>query len=309
MVNRTAIPIEIGDIGEYNALALQTRNLTPAYFGDGAGNFQVTANGFSTDHYGKCWIRFAAGVDSNGATTFTQPVAAQLRTNVPLRTNYPVLVYRNPANDQWVIASIDYESANAAGDNTNALNLLDPVQWQTKLEDVRNFKMFAVGTDTSPSTDVTIEPLIYQYDGSLYNAGKTTADNLDLSSYIPTNGTERLVAIGERAYDGSIQIISGSARAISTTNYGLSDVQILSYQFEDMVMINRAVRLANDAGRVREKDLYLDLRQFVNVPQPRGFPQVINRHIQIVENYQQPFHTLTIGVGVLQIDGLLYEAA
>ena len=307
MVNRTALPIEISEISEFNALGLQTRNLTPAYFGDGLGNFHVPANGLDSSHYGKCWIRFSGGTDGNGNTAFTQPVAASLRTDVPPRTNYPVLVYRNPADDSWVIASKDYVRANAAGDNTNALNLLDPAQWQVWLKDIRNFRAFSPSTNDNPSTLITVEPLLFQFDGSLFDGGQTTSDNIQLSSYIPADGTQRLVVMGERPYDRTIQIVAGTQIPITSTQYSLSDVNALAYQFDDYVMPIRALKLANNAGMLKEGDMHADLRQFVNVPQPRGFPLIVNRHIHILENYQEFFTECDVDNGLLEVDGLLEE--
>lgn len=306
-MNRTAKPLLPIHYDDYTAFALHTGALKRAYLGNAAGVIEVQANGNSTEHYGKVYIRFPENTDDNNATVLGQAVEASVSPNVNFtyKTNLPVLVRKIGANGGYRVVDVDEHAARNVGFNTHSLNPLNPANTQDWLRNMRDGRLFAPATQDVGSLYVSVEPFVYYFDGSLYDGGKPSSINL--SSYMPGTLLERLVLVGERSYDGSIQIISGSTRTITTTKYALSDISPLTYQFDDYMMPIRAVKLADNESTVLEKDLHQDLRQFMNVPQPRGFPQSIRRHIAVLGNYQEFFHSLSIDSGVLQIDGLLVE--
>ena len=289
-MNRTARPISLNQIGELSAFGLHTRARIPAFLGDANGNVEATANGIDESHYGKVWIRFASGLDVNGNVKLSQAVTARSETYFPHKSNLPVLVQKDLTTDEWVVVQMDYKRTNRAGLNTNAYNPLSPALQRVHLRQIVEGNVFAVSTTANPSTKVAIEPLIIYYNGSLWNAGKTVADNIDLSSYIPVEGTQQLIGIAERLYDRSIQIITGTQIAITTDKYSLSDVNAMASQFDDMVMPLRAVKVANNSGTITQADLHVDLRQFINVDRPRGFPNPVARHTYIESGYQEHVH-------------------
>lgn len=314
-MNRTARPISIQDASRLAAFGLHTRARIPAYLGDGSGNIEAIADTDDTDisHYGKVWIRFASGIDSDGNTNYSQAVTARAETFFPHKTNLPILVQQDGTTDEWIVVQIDYKRTNNAGLNTNSYNPLSPASERIQLRQIVNGNVFAVSTDSNPSTKVVVEPLVVYYNGSLWDAGKTINDNIDLASYIPAAGYERLVAIGERLYDRSIQIISGTLRSITSTKYSLSDVNDLvggTLGFDDMVMPLRAVRLANNSGTVTQYDMHVDLRQFINIDRPRGFPNPVTRHTYVENGYQEVIHgKLYITTGKVHIAGKLVMRA
>lgn len=305
-MNRTGRPLNIGSVGELAAFARHTRQRLPAYLGDGNGVIDVPANGTNHHHLGRVYIRFASGVDSAGNTKFTQAVAARNETDIEYHINYPILVRYDQTSGDYIVVEADHKRLAQAGANPHSLNKNHPVSKRIHLRQIVEGNVFAVATATTDSTKVTIEPFVYWFDGALYSGGKGITDNVDLAAYIPTAGNERLVVVGLNYADNSVQVISGSTRTISGSKYTLSDLDTLVQQLDDFTRPHRAVRLANNASTVREKALHSDVRQFLNVPQPRGFVQVVNRHIRITDNYQELFTTLTVE-GVLQVDGLLVE--
>jgi hypothetical protein len=310
MTNRTARPLINNRTDEYTAFAREAKALKRAYLGNAAGVIDVQRNGNNaTDHYGKVYIRFPEDTDSTNATVLGQAVEASVNPNMNFtyKINLPVLVRLVGANGGYRVEGVDESQARIAGYNTTVLNPLHPSNQQHWLRTMRDGRLFATGTQDTDSTTVSIEPLVFHFDGTLYDGSK--ANNIDLSSYIPGTLTERLVVVGERANDRTVQIITGDTRAITATKYGLADLVPLVGQFDDYVIPIRAVKLADNDSTITEVDLHHDLRQFINVPQPRGFPQIIRRNIHILTDYQEFYTTLSVDTGVLTVDGLLLEVA
>jgi hypothetical protein len=306
MLNRTAKPLIASNYDEYTGVALNTKALKRAYLGNETGVIEVQQNGVNNDHFGKVYIRFPENSDSTGQTVLGQAVEAYVNPNMNFthKTNLPVLVRTIGANSGYMVEQADAIATNKAGYNTHVLNPLHPANTQLWLRQARDGRVFATATENTDSLTVSVEPCLFHFFGTLYNGGKE--NNIDLTTYIPGTLVERLIIIGERANDRTIQVISGATRAITSTKYALSDIVPLIGQFDDYVMPLQAVKLANDAATVLEKDLHQDLRQFMNVPQPRGFPQTITRHIQILENYQQVYKgCLSITTGSLTLEGEL----
>jgi hypothetical protein len=306
MTNRTARSLDIGDYPEYIALQLQTGQLKRAYLGNINNVIPVTTNNVSNDHFGKVYIRFVDGMDDNGATVLGQAVEAWVNPNCNFtyKSKLPVLVRTIGANNGYMVEQVDVVAAARANYNTHALNPMSPENNQIWLRQIRDGRVFAPATADTPSTSVTVEPFIFYFDGAFYDGGKP--NSIQLSSYIPTNGNERLVLIGINAYTNAVQIVQSVTRTITTVRYALSDISDLIDEFDDYTMPVQAVKLANGEATVLEKDIHQDLRQFINVQQPRGFPQVIRRHIQIVADYQQVYKgCLSITTGSLAIEGEL----
>lgn len=307
MLNRTAKPLQAANYDDYTSVALNTKAFKRAYLGNETGVIEVQQNGTNNDHYGKVYIRFPENSNSEGQTVLGQAVEAYVNPNMNFthKTNLPVLVRTIGANSGYMVEQADAIATNKAGYNTHVLNPLHPANTQLWLRQARDGRVFATATENTDSLTVSVEPFLFHFDGTLYNGGKT--NNIDLTTYIPGTLVERLIIIGERANDRTIQIISGDTRAITSNKYALSDIVPLVGQFDDYVMPLQAVKLANDAATVLEKDLHQDLRQFMNVPQPRGFPQTIVRNIHILEGYQEFFSDVAVDTGVLMVDGLLVE--
>jgi hypothetical protein len=308
-MNRTSKPLSFENYDDYIAYALQTGQLRRAYLGNGNGHIVVLANGLSNDHYGKVWIRFADGQDDNGAMVFGQALQASVNPNVnyTYKTNLPLLVRKSGADGYWIVERVDEKAARNAGYNTHVLNPKSPESEQFWLRQAWDGRISAVSTDTTPSTNVTVNPFLFEFDGAIYDGGE--AQTVDLSSYIPSTGDERLALIGKRANDNTVQVIQSATRTATTARYDLSTIAALIDEFDDYVMPIQAVKMVGGATAIYETDLHQDLRQFMNVQQPRGFPTVIKRHIKILADYQQMFKgSLSITTGSLDIQGELLIA-
>lgn len=308
-MNRTANPLRVRDIANMQRLGLHTRGTRPAILGDSSNNIYVAPNtnsSGSTFHYGKYWVRVLEHVDGDGFTTFSQAVPARNETfNLPTLAGFPILVAIDPTSGEWVIRGVHYQRLNAGGYNTNALNLGDPANRQIWIRNIRDGKVFVPGTAADSSeTRITIEPFLFEFDGALYSGNKTLTDNVDLASNIPSAGNERLTLVAMRANDRTIQTVDSATRTISGAQYAVSDVATLVTQLDDYAMLLGVLRLADAQAVIREKALEVDLRQFINVPLPRGWPYRITRHTHLLANQQQTVwgsQTIEAG-GVLRLD-------
>lgn len=308
-INRTGKTLTFRDYQNYLDTNLQTKALRRAYLGDELGIIEVQANGIANEHYGKVYIRFPVDTDDNGATVLGQAVEAYVNPNCNFthKNNLPVLVRTIGSNSGYMVEQIDAIAANRVGYNTHVLNPMSPANNQIWLRQVRDGRIFAPATINSPSTSVSIEPFLYYFDGTLYDGSE--AQSIDLSSYIPGTLTERLVVVGKRANDNTVQIVQSSTRAITSDKYALDDINALVDDFDDYVMPIQAVKLGGDTTTVEETNLHQDLRQFQNVQQPRGFPLSITKHRLVLSGWQEFFYDTSEDGGILQVDGLLVEVA
>lgn len=305
MVNRTFSPIPFGDAAWLQAEKEENGGMRVAYLGDSTGRIPVTGNGNSNDHYGKVYIRFQGNPDSSGATTYTQAIAAFLNPNANMtyKTNLPVLVYFDRPTQTWVVDRVDVVRANKSNYNTLVLNPLSPrheKHWERQLQDA---KLVATATAAVDAMTISVDGFAFVFDGQIYNGGK--ANNIDLTSYMPGAGLERLVIVGERAYDRTIQIVQSATRSITTDKYGLPDIDTLVPDFDDYMIPLGAVKLADNATTVLERDLHQSLVQRINVPEPRGFPSVVSRQRLVLDGYRElTYGTVTV-TDTLTVQGSL----
>lgn len=307
MINRTAMSLPPNATKSMSAFGLHIGQTVQAALGDEYGNIYVKADSVQVggkQHYGQLYVRIITGEDGNGNTAYAQAQPALNKAQIPTMYGMRVLVALNPVSGGLQIVSLDYDAAVNAGINTNAYNLLDSSNRQLFFRSLRNFRLFSPATANEDKTIITIEPLVFLYEGVLYNGGKAVSDDIDLASSVPTAGNERLVLIAVRAHDRTVQTIESATRTISTAKYALSDLNVLAAQLDDTAMVSGAVRLADARATITESDLQYDVRQLVNVPRPRGWPYVISRHIHMLANQQETVRgsqTIEAG-GILELD-------
>ena len=307
MINRTAMSLKPDDVQSMSAFGLHIGQTVQAALGDEYGNIYVKSGSVETggkQHYGRLYVRIVLGEDGNGNTAYAQAQPALNKAQIPIMHGMRVLVAINPVSGGLQIERLDFDAAVNAGINTHAYNLLDNSNRQLFFRSLRNFRLFPPATAAEDKTIITIEPLVFLFEGVLYNGGKAVSDDIDLASSVPTAGNERLVLIAVRAHDRTVQIIEGATRTISTAKWGLSDLNVLAAQLDDTAIVSGAVRLADARATITEADLQYDVRQLINVPQPRGWPYVISRHIHMLANQQETVRgsqTIEAG-GILQLD-------
>lgn len=301
MSNRTAKPISPQLARNMKPYVEQIGLETTAYLGNEFGEVPVAANPEtnSTSHYGRYWIRLRTGNDNNGNAILGTPQKARKDNNLNYMiewVGYPVRVRYDRNTGEWVIVSMDDSELLQAGIDTRSNNMFRQLnnQW---FRNTRDGRVFVPSETDGGSKLFTIESAYVHWkaDNSIYNLGKGISDNLDLSSYIPTAGNERLVLVGERWHDRTIQLIASATRAVTTADYSLSDVQALAIQLDDYAQPLGVFRLSNAQATVTWENLEIDLRSPFQAPQIRGNRNVIDVPVHILEKHQYLIHsTLTI---------------
>lgn len=290
-MNRTARPLPARSIKGFADLGLLTKQLIPAVLAQVAGSVKVAPSGYPDDetHFGKYWIRFKVGSDADGNSGYSQTVPAlNHATDVRDIEGFEVLVYRSLADGGWIIAKANYRALNRAGFDTRQLNPNESRHKHIALRQIRNGRLFAPATSQALQKTVSVEALLYLWDGQLKNAQQD--QSIDLSGSIPSAGNERLTLLALTPTDNSIQVIDGATRSLTTAKYALSDTDALVAQLEDYTLPLGAYQLGDAQAGVDDSDLAFDARQFVNVQQPRGWPQPITRHTHLLANYQVVVH-------------------
>ena len=288
--SRSARSLSVHQIRAMADFGLHTGFTEVAYLGDAQGVIFVPPpdGDTSTAHYGHYYIRKQQGLDAQGNPVLSQAIPA-LNTvpNLPLKAGFPVRVRQNPATLGYVIVEIAYQAANGAGYDTRQLNLADPVHKIIRKRQIFDLKPTAIGqAPTSRETRVPIQPYPLVWDGALVDLGKPLANGVDLASSIPAAGLERLVLLGSRPTDQTVQAVIGNTRTIAPSDYSISDVSALVAQLDDYVMPLATYRLSDAQPAVRESDLEHDIRQLWHVQPPRGMPITLSRHFLVLDNYR-----------------------
>lgn len=264
-----------------------TGQTTKATVGDGSGNVFVSANN-SNRNYGRVWIRVNQGVDANGEAITSPPIKALANKDFYPADGMPVNVSVDPVTGAYRIEGNDVLAAGRGGINTNGFNTQNPAHNSKHFADLRDMRSFVPTTNTTSTTKITIEPYLYIYNGTVKLAEKGLSDNVDLSSYVPTAGNERLVGIAIKASDNSVQIVSGTTRTISSDPFAIADLQELADLLDTDAMPVDIWRLKNAQSEINIADRFMDWRQIVNVPGGAGgsgYPDPVTITFEVIAGY------------------------
>lgn len=283
---RTNKPLKRVNSGEMKAYLEQSGKTKLAIIGDGSNNIKVASNGDSSN-YGFVWIRLVQGTDVNGEAVTGVPTKAVAQADFYPAQGMPVRVSKNRATGFLEIQGNDVAQARAGGINTNSFNAHDPSRYVSTFADIRNMRTFAIGSATTTSTKISIEPYIYIYNGVVRFTQKGQSDNIDLASYIPTAGNERLVGVALKASDNTVQIVGGTARTITNSTWSLSAIQELYDGLDSDAMPIDIYRLSNAQTNITNDNRLFDWRQVVNVPGTNnlGYPNPVSAPTVVADGY------------------------
>lgn len=309
-INRTTKPIPQSMGNTLNQYTRQLRQSRAAILGDGIGSIAVAPNpdNNGTEHYGRYWIRLAIGNDNNNNTQYGEPQKARVKDflNFEERQDLPLRVFQDGRNGEWIIASIDTDKLIAASVNPSSYNFFRILN-SLFARMLRDGRIFVANQLNSNGTKYSIESYVgfWDADRSFHEHGRGLSSNLDLASYIPSAGNERLVLIAYLPYEDSYQVVSGASRTIVATAFDMTYLNTMAVQLNDYAMPKGCFHLKNAQGTVTQEDFTIDLRQWFLASRPRGFPKTISYPTTIVSDYQQLFYgTLTIN-STLTLDGEL----
>lgn len=311
-INRTANPIPQNQGEILSRYSEQTRQEFSAVLGNGVDEIGVSPNpdNNGNGNWGYYWIRLATGNDNGGATQYGEPQKANIDRliHIPETQGLPIRVYKSGKNGEWVISAVDNRVLQAANVNPSGFNLFRILNslWARMLRDGR---LFSPNQFNSGQSRFTIESYVGIWDGDrqFYEHGRGLSADLDLISYVPTAGNERLVLIAYLPYEDDYQIVSGATRTIVASNFDLDYLNDMASQLLDYAMPKGCFRLQNAQTTVTVEDFRIDLRQWFLSTRPHGFPMTVSVPRTIISDYQQVVYgSLTVD-SILKIDGYLLE--
>lgn len=263
-----------------------------AVIGDADGRFAVP------NRSGYVYVReLGQRDDATGDVTYGAPqiVQAGLTAGYIPRVGQRVYIGYG-INGQLQILSGSFEGMVAQGINPLAINPNAPERQFLKLENATNLLSLPVNTVGTPGLLVTVYPLIYDQDFTLENyAGTVTAaQKIDLTSFVPTGtGTHRVVMLYLRTTDGTIQTV-GSVPQPTSEAFDFTDALECDEQRDADTIPIRGYQLLDSTITMTTANLWQDFRQWVNIPEPLGFPSVIRRkRIVRAERKELTYGTIT----------------
>lgn len=272
---------------EAKTLSEFTNVTKEAVAGDGNGKVFIASQYADFHNYGQVWIRLYEGVDGSGNAVYSPPKKALADKDFYPADGMAIRVSVDMVSGKYRVQGNDVKRSAAYGVNTNGFNTQNPAHNRRYLDDLRNGSFFSPTSNTTSLTKVTQEPYLYIYNGTVKLAQKGLTDNVDLSSYIPGSNLERLVGLGIKASDNSVQIVSGSTRAVSGDAWELTDLQEIVDGFDSDTMPIDVWRLQDSQTEINQTDRLFDLRQFINMPGAggSGYPDPVTNTFEITAGY------------------------
>lgn len=262
--------------------------------------------GARTDVPGKpgwVYIMFLNGGDANGNVSYTAPTMVRAAG---------VAFPNVPGTGLWVgygydgdlcVKAAHNKALDAMGINTQVLNPLNQQSRFVYPWQLTYGLASAVGNSTTPSTLVTVKKIRHYTGGNLLQPFDTPlqADKIDLASYIPAADTHCYAMVWLDTYTNDPAVTTSVTQALSSP---LSDadlqecvVRSASSRPPDAIPF-KAFYLSNDQGSITQSDLDVDVRQWLDMPNVLGFPNVLTTLERIRANYTfvtGPFTTSGVG--------------
>lgn len=295
----------------FNAQLTQARQNVLRYkeregvLGDGNGN--PYAPGKS-----RYWVRFPAGVDVDGNSTYTAPRAIRYsgEGDFLAREGVEVLVRIDPHDEVETITRVVPDYPERAGFDGRILNASDTIN---KWVDVKNFIRLLcrpTGSGLSTATKVTIRENPFHVDmfgdfSSYY--GTLPDDQPDLTSYIPSADNHCLIVVFFDFLANEPFVTASTAQALTsaldTTDYS----ECFAQQPHNECIPLVSLELADAQATVSNEDVIEDLRTWLPTPLIYGFPNPIpeGKAILIRGTHQMITYNQTVEGGLTIEGGML----
>lgn len=248
----------------------------------------TTVNGKFTIDGNWYWVRFPAGLGSDGIGLYSAPVPIRGPSNgFDLREweGFPVVVGVGGGSDnQLEIRGVDAPTFIESGGQMRTLIVTRPENKFVYFHDIVPFSSRPLGTLANPSTIVQVRKLWYDDEyGDINRWGGTdlAVDKVDLASSIPAADKQRLAVLFYDSFEDSIQVTVSTPRDLDDPIQKPADYQECFDQRPAESMPVQAYLLQNNQAAVNMTNLDVDLRQFVNVPRTWGFPNPITKKLLI----------------------------
>lgn len=253
------------------------------------------------------WVRLEAGSDANGNTIYggATQVKAGTRASYPIVANGRVWVgadYRG----EFSVLEADSSYLAQVGLNPTITNKLAPEQQWVSLQSMTIGLSLPVGSTGTPSTLVNAHPILYvdyDYNLQLFEGTQTPAAMLDLSSFIPTAGNQCVVLVALDTLTNTLIATATTPVTIDTPLVPLIALNTcLGQMFNDVIPL-QSLKLANAQTFIDARSLYVDPRQFLNVPPAYGFASPVVRKTRIQAGRQVVLYNELIVDSELVNDG------
>jgi hypothetical protein len=278
------------------------RSYQQGVLGNGSGTVYASS--------GRYYVRFLAGTDENGNTTYTKalPMRYAGEGTIPAKEGVEVLVKRDVdgvpsifrvAPDYYDRAGIDSRAMNMGETFSRWIDVRNIIRWLTR----------PVGSDTTnTSTVVTIRENPFYVDNYMdwhaYAGTVLAATKPDLAAYIPAADYHCLAIIFFDTLQGTYAVYASTTQDIATdldsTDYDECFAQLPHQEYHPLM----SIELADNQSSVDINDVKEDLRQIMNMPQLYGFPNPIesDKGVFIRSTHQVICYNLTVE-GTLTIEG------
>lgn len=252
-----------------------------------------TGNLFPAEQ-GYYWVRRFDRADANGNVTPGTPFR--------VRSGTALLVPRS-GRQVWVGTGLDghltclgfvHEDLVAPDVNIDPRTAQpnDPYRQWLRLKQIQNFRALPLATGNTASMKVQVRQIFYYTEtGDLvrYN-GTNESTHVDLTDYVPADGLQRYVVLWLRTYNPNglddIQVTASTPIDSIDGLLTFDDLQECAVQSDADAIPIQSFRLANAQTTLTLNDTTdEDLRQFFNVRQVFGFPNVIGRQYRIHEDF------------------------
>jgi hypothetical protein len=272
----------------------------------------ILGNGSGTVYAssGRYYVRFLAGTDENGNTTYTKalPIRYAGEGTIPAKEGIEVLVKRDVdgipsifrvAPDYYDRAGIDSRAMNLGETFSRFFDVRNIIRWMAR---------FVGSHTTSESTLATIRENPFYVDNYMdwhaYAGTVLAATKPDLAAYIPAADYHCLAIIFFDTLQGTYAVYASTAQALDSaldsTDYDECFAQLPHQEFHPLV----SIELADNQSSIDNNSVLEDLRQIMNMPQLYGFPNPIeaDKGIFIRSTHQVICYNLTVE-GQLTIEG------
>lgn len=264
-----------------------------AIIGDGTGRI------YNNLRPGYVWVRQEQTIAENGTPIYTPPFEVRHHPNAIYKvvdgTRVNLFIDRD---GNLAIEGQDFDSTVVSGGNPAVLNPAEPFTKFVNPDQLSPLRSFAIATTTQPTLKVGVQALLYITDNNTYNF--FAGGQYDFTSDVPATSGKKALACLHLTASNTLDAVVGSDKD-----------EILPFAPADIseavgLMPSTAIPIAlwvltNGMTTITDKQLYLDLRQWMNMPTPAStietFPITITETITIPAGEQKVIGRTTVGVG------------
>lgn len=264
-----------------------------AILGDGMGRI------FVSDATGYVWVRQEQTISESGSPIYTPPFPVRHHPNAIYKvadgTRVQLFIDRD---NQLAIESADFGGMVAVGSNPAVMNPSNPYTKFIHPDQLTPLKSYAIATSTTPSLKVAIKEFMYLTNGNSYHF--FAGGQYDFTAHVPVTAGQKVLALLYLA-DNTVGCAVGSQKN-ALIAWGNADIEETVALLPTSAIPIALWVLTNGMTTITEKHLFLDLRQWMNIPTTNSsagdtFPLVITQTISIPAGQQKVIGRTTIGTG------------